>query len=72
VFKFIKQLSKTVSGYFSSRNVLEVNFAILNLILNVVIVDVNVLYTFIITLRGNELNRGLVVTKELKRGDVCA
>jgi hypothetical protein len=66
VFKFIKQLSKTVSGYFSSRNVLEVKFTVLNLILNVVVVDVNVLRTFIITLRGNELNRGLVVTKELK------
>jgi hypothetical protein len=72
VFKFIKRLSKTVSGYFSSRNVLEVNFAVLKLILNVVVVDVNVLCTFIITLRGNELNRGLVVTKELKRGNVCA
>jgi hypothetical protein len=72
VFEFIKRLSKTVSGYFSSRNVLEVDFAVLNLILNVVVVDVNVLRTFIITLRGNKLNRGLVVTKELKRGDVCA
>jgi hypothetical protein len=59
VFKFIKRLSKTVSGYFSSRNVLEVNFAVLNLILNIVVVDVNVLRTFIITLRGNKLNRGV-------------
>jgi hypothetical protein len=72
VFKFIKRLSKTVSGYFSSRNILEVNFAVLNLILNVVVVDINVLRTFIITLGGNKLNRGLVVTKELKRGDVYA
>jgi hypothetical protein len=66
MLKFIKRLSKPVSGYLSSRDVLEDNFAILNLILNVVIVDVNVLRTFIITLRGNELNRRLVVTKKLK------
>jgi hypothetical protein len=66
MLKFIKRLSKPVSGYLSSRDVLEVNFAILNLIFNVVVVDVNVLCTFIITLRGNKLNRRLVVTKKLK------
>jgi hypothetical protein len=72
VLNFIKWLSKAVSGYLSYRDVLEVDFAVLNLILNIVIVDINMLRTLIITLRGDELNRRLIVAKELKRGDVCA
>jgi hypothetical protein len=69
---FIKWLSKTVSGHFSRRDVLEVYFTILNLVLNIVVVDINVLCTFIITLRGDKLNRRLIVAKELKRDNVCA
>jgi hypothetical protein len=69
---FIEWLSKTVSGHFSRRDVLEVYFAVLNLVLNVVVVDINVLCTFMITLRGDELNRRLIVAKELKRDNVCA
>ena len=61
MLKFIKQLSKTVIGYFSSKDVLEVNFAVLNLILNIVVVDINMLYTLIITLREDKLNRRLII-----------
>jgi hypothetical protein len=72
VLNFIEWLSKAVSGHLSCRDVLEVDFAVLNLILNVVIVDINMLRTLMMTLGGDELNRRLIVAKELKRGDVCA
>jgi hypothetical protein len=72
MFTFIKWLSKSVSSHLSSRNVLEVNVAVLNLILNIVVVDINMLCTLIMTFRGDKLNRRLIVAKELKRGDVCA
>ena len=72
MLKLVERLSKAVSSYLSSRDILEVDFALLNLILNVVVVDVNVLCTLVITLRGDKLNRRLIVAKELKRGDVCA
>jgi hypothetical protein len=37
-----------------------------------VVVDINVLRTLMITFRGDELYRRLVVAKELQRGNVCA
>ena len=70
MLEFIERLSRPVSGHLSSRDVLEVDFAVLNLILNVVVVNINVLRTLMTTLRGDELNRRLIVAKELKRGDV--
>jgi hypothetical protein len=66
VLKFIKRLSKPISSYLSSRNILEVNFTILNLILNIVVVDIIILYTFIITCRDNRLKERLVITKKYK------
>ena len=72
MLEFIERLSRPVSGHLSSRDVLEVDFAVLNLILNVVVVNINVLRTLMTTLRGDELNRRLIVAKELKRGDVYA
>jgi hypothetical protein len=72
VLKFIERLSKPVSGHLGSRDVLEVDFAVFNLILDVVVVDINVLRTLMMTLRGDKLYRKLIVAKELKRGDVCA
>jgi hypothetical protein len=58
---FIERLSKSVSSHLSSRNVLEVNVAVLNLILDVVVVDINMLRTLMMTLRGDKLNRRLIV-----------
>jgi hypothetical protein len=72
VLNFIEWLSKAISGYLSCSDVLEVDFAILNLIFNVVIVDINVLCTFIVTFRRDKLNRRLIVAKELKRDNVYA
>jgi hypothetical protein len=61
-----------ISGYLSSRDILEVDFAILNLISNIVVVNINVFCTLRIILRGDKLNRRLIITKELKQGNVCA
>jgi hypothetical protein len=45
--------------------VLEANIAFLNTILNIVVVYINVLYTFVIALSANKLDRRLIVTIEL-------
>jgi hypothetical protein len=61
-----KRLSKAVSSYIVSANVLEAKIAFLNTILNVVVVYINVLRTFVIALSANELDRRLIVAVELK------
>jgi hypothetical protein len=45
--------------------VLEANIAFLNTILNIVVVYINVLYTFVIALSTNKLDRKLIITIEL-------
>jgi len=72
MFQLIKALRKAVSSHISCRDVLELNFAVLHLVLDVVIVDINVLCTFVMTLRGDKLDRRLIVAKELQWGNVCA
>jgi hypothetical protein len=61
----IKKLSKAVGSYIVSTNVLEVRVAVFNAVLNVVIVNINVLRTFVIALGANELDRRVIVAVEL-------
>jgi hypothetical protein len=61
-----KRLSKAVSSYIVSANVLKAKVAFLNITLNVVVVYINVLRTFVIALSANELDRRLIVTVELR------
>jgi hypothetical protein len=72
MLQLIKGLCKAVSSHFGCRDILEVNFAVLDLVLDVVIVDINVLCTLVMTLRGDKLDRRLIVAKELQWGNVCA
>jgi hypothetical protein len=53
----MKRLSKAVYSYIVSANVLEAKIAFLNIILNVVVVYINVFYTFVIALSTNKLDR---------------
>jgi hypothetical protein len=61
----IKRLSKAVSSYIVSTNVLEVKVAVFNAVLNVVIVNINVLRTFVMALSANKLDRRFIVAVEL-------
>jgi hypothetical protein len=68
----IKRLRETVSSYIVSANVLEAKVAFLNTILNVVVVYINVLRTFVMALSADELDRRLIVAVELDWIDVVA
>jgi hypothetical protein len=61
----IKRLRKAVSSHIVSSNVLEAKVAFLNTILNVVVVYINVLCTFMIALSADKLDRRLIVAVEL-------
>jgi hypothetical protein len=61
----IKGLSKAGGSYIVSTNVLEVKVAVFNAVLNIVIVNINVLRTFVIALSANELDRRFIVAVEL-------
>ena len=63
--ELIKRLSKTVSSHIVSANVLEAEMAFLNTILNVVVVYIDVLRTFVIALSANKLDRRFIVAVEL-------
>jgi hypothetical protein len=52
--------------------VLKYKLAVVYLILNVIVVDINVFGALIVALTYNKLERGLVVTIELNRIDVFA
>jgi hypothetical protein len=49
VLSFVKRLSKAVYCYLRGRDVRKLDLTILNSVLNVVIVDINVLCTLIVT-----------------------
>jgi hypothetical protein len=68
----IKRLRETVSSYIVSANVLEAKVAFLNTILNVVVVYIDVLRTFVMALSADELDRRLIVAVELDWMDVVA
>jgi hypothetical protein len=61
----IKRLCEAVSSHIVSSNVLKAKVAFLNTILNVVVVYINVLRTFIIALSADKLDRRLIVAVEL-------
>jgi hypothetical protein len=49
----VKRLSKAVYCYLRGRDVYKLNLAILNSILNIVIVDINILCTLVVAFRSN-------------------
>jgi hypothetical protein len=61
----IKRLYIAVSSYIVSANVLKANIAFFNTIRNVVVVYINVLYTLVIALSANKLNRRFIIAIEL-------
>jgi hypothetical protein len=61
----IKRLREAVSSHIVSANVLEADIAFLDTILNVVVVYINVLRTFVMALSANELDRRLIVAVKL-------
>jgi hypothetical protein len=63
--ELIKRLREAVSSYIVSANVLEADMAFLNTILNVVVVYIDVLRTFVVALSANKLDRRLIVAVEL-------
>jgi hypothetical protein len=65
VSKLIKRLCKAISSYIVSVNVLEANIAFPNTILNIVVVYINVLRTFVIAFSANKLDRRLIIAVEL-------
>jgi hypothetical protein len=52
----IKRLSKTVGSYIVSANVIDVKVAVFNAVLNIVIVNINVLRTFVMAFSANKLD----------------
>jgi hypothetical protein len=50
--------------------VFKYKLAVVHLILNIIVVDINVFSALIVALTYNKLERGLVVTVELNRIDV--
>jgi hypothetical protein len=52
--------------------VFKYKLAVVHLILNVIVVDINVFSALIVALTRNKLERGLVITVELNRIDVFA
>jgi hypothetical protein len=68
----IKRLSKAVSSHIVSANVLEAEIAFLNTILNVVVVYIDVLRSFVMALSADELDGRFIVAIELDWVDVVA
>jgi hypothetical protein len=48
VLSFVERLSKAVCRYLRGRDVRKLDLAILNSVLNIVVVDINVLCTLIV------------------------
>jgi hypothetical protein len=72
VGNLVKRFSKTVRSYILSTNVLKYKLAIVHLIFNTIVVDINVFSALKVALTRNKLERGLVITVELNRIDVFA
>jgi hypothetical protein len=68
----IKRLSKAISSHIVSANVLEAEIAFLNTILDVVVVYIDMLRTFVMALGIDELDRRFIVAVELDWVDVVA
>jgi hypothetical protein len=63
--ELIERLREAVSSHIVSANVLEAKVGFLDTILNVVVVYINVLRTFVIAFSADELDRRLIVAVEL-------
>jgi hypothetical protein len=61
----IKRLREAVSSHIVSANVLEADMTFLDTILDVVVVYIDVLRTFVMALSADELDRRLIVAVEL-------
>jgi hypothetical protein len=72
VFKAVKRLSKAVGGHLYPREMLKVKVAVLVLLLSVLKVRVNVLYTLVIAVLTDYIKSWLVVSVENKGLKVCA
>jgi hypothetical protein len=59
------RFSKATYSYILSTNILKQELSIINLILNIIVVNINVFSTLIVTLTYNKLKRELVVAIEL-------
>jgi hypothetical protein len=68
----IKRLREAVSSHIVSANVLEADMAFLDTILDVVVVYIDVLRTFVMALSADELDRRLIVAVELDWMDIVA
>jgi hypothetical protein len=79
VSNVVKRLSKAVCGHVLGTNMLKLYIAITDLVLDVVIVDVDVLCTLVVTLSMYKVNGWLILTVQLnwagvfacKRLDLC-
>ena len=63
--QLVKWLGESISSHLVGAYMLESQVAVLDAVLDVVIVDINVLCTLVVALRGNQVNRRLVVAIEL-------
>jgi hypothetical protein len=70
--ELIERLRETVSSHIVSANVLEAKVAFLDTILDVVVVYIDVLRTFVMALSADELDRRFIVAVELNWMDVVA
>jgi hypothetical protein len=70
--ELIERLSEAVCSRIVSLNMLEGKIAFLDTILNIVVVYINMLCTFVIALSVNKLDRRFIVAVELNRVDVVA
>jgi hypothetical protein len=68
----VKRLGKTICSHVFSTDMLKLFIAIIDLVLDIVIVDVNVLCTLVVTLSVYEVNRWLIVTVQLNWAYVFA
>jgi hypothetical protein len=55
VGNLVKRFSKTVYSYILSTNVLKYKLAVMHLILNIIVIDINVFSALIVALTCNKL-----------------
>jgi hypothetical protein len=67
VRKAVEGLCKSVSGHIVGTDMLQRDMPCLNAVFDVVVVDINMLSTLIVTLSVHEVNRRLVVAVQLNR-----
>jgi hypothetical protein len=68
----VKELGETICSHVLGTDMLELYIVITDLVLDVVIVDVNVLCTLVVTLSVYEVNGWLIVTVQLNWAGIFA